>query len=119
MAVRLAHTHLIKDGTRVKSWTTRLERCRVWLDNLLLHVQMFVFGAAMSWVTVPYLLKRRQEMERLFVVIASARINGLPFMPASSELRLLPYFIPSFLYWRRLTIFSHELEGVDLRHIGH
>jgi hypothetical protein len=94
-------------------------RWREWWERLIAHLEMFVFGAAMSWVMVPYVLRRRQEMERLFVVIASAGMRGLPCMPASSELRLLPYFIPSFLYWRRLTIFSHELEGVDLRHIGH
>ena len=86
---------------------------------MIASVEMFVFGAAMSWVMVPYMLRRRQEMERLFALITSSAMMGLPCIPASSELRLLPYFIPSLMYWRRLTIFSHELEGVDLKHIGH
>ena len=89
------------------------------LARLWAHAEMFVFGAAMSWVAVPYLLRRRQERERLFAMLVSARMMGVPCMPASHELRLLPYLVPSLLYWKRLTLFSGELEGVDLRHIGH
>ncbi len=90
-----------------------------WLKELKAHLDAFIFGTAISWVAAPYAIRRRYELERLFGLMTSASLMGLPCIPATTELRLLPYMMPSLLAWRRMTIFSGELEGVDLRHIGH
>ena len=92
---------------------------RDWWQKLADRIEEFFFGAAMSWVTVPYMMKRRREMEMLFSVLASMRLLGLPLLPGIDEIHLIPFMLPNLLYWRRMTIFSDELQGVDLKHIGH
>lgn len=83
------------------------------------RLDAFLFGAAMSWVLPPYQIQQRKELERIFALMANARLMGLPLMPPVYGLRLLPYLMPSLLYWRRMRVFGHELEGVDLKHLGH
>lgn len=79
-----------------------------------------MFGAAMSWVLAPHLLKRRQELERLFMLVTTGDLMGASLMPPLNRLRLLPFMVPQILYWRRrLALWDEELEGVDLKHIGH
>lgn len=92
---------------------------RAMLGRLRLHVYAFLIGAAMSWVFVPHVIQRRKELERIFALLTSARLLGLPLMPPEYDLRLLPYLLPNLLYWRRMTPFQRELEGADLRHLGH
>lgn len=90
-------------------------RWRLWK----LHVDDFFFGAAMSWVMMPHTLRQRQELERIFALESGSRLLGLPLLPGVYRLKLLPYLVPNLLYWRRLTIFDRELEGADLKHLGH
>lgn len=79
-----------------------------------------MFGAAMSWVLAPYALKRRAELERIFMLLVEGHLIGLPFLPPFSGLRLLPYLVPQILYWRRrLALWDEALETADLRHLGH
>jgi hypothetical protein len=96
----------------LRGWKSRL---RLWK----LYVDAFFLGAAMSWVMVPHTMQQRTELERIFALEFSASLLGLPLMPPAYALRLLPYFLPSLLYWRRMTAFDRVMEGADLRHIGH
>lgn len=80
----------------------------------------FVSGAALSWAAVPYLLKRRQETENLFILITLLELNGYSPFPPRQRLFLLPYVIPQILYWRRrLALWDDALEVADLKHLGH
>ncbi len=80
----------------------------------------FVSGAALSWAAVPYLLKRRQETEYLFILITLLEISGYSPFPLRRRLFLLPYVIPQILYWRRrLALWDESLEVADLKHLGH
>ena len=80
----------------------------------------FIFGTAVSWVAPPYLLRRRDETERLFVLLTESYLLGLPLVPPQGRLFLLPYTIPNILAWkRRLRLWDDSLEMADLKHIGH
>jgi hypothetical protein len=83
------------------------------------RLDSFLLGAAMSWVLAPHQMRRRKELERIFALMANARLMGLPLMPPFCDLRLLPYLTPSLLYWHRMKAFYYELEGADLKHLGH
>lgn len=73
----------------------------------------------MSWVLVPQAIALRRELERILVLETAALATGAPLLPPTLNLRLLPHLVPVLLTWRRQTIFDRELEGADLRHIGH
>jgi hypothetical protein len=79
-----------------------------------------VAGAALSWTSVPYLLKRRKETENLFVFFTLLELWGMaPFLPRK-RLFMLPHVVPQILYWRRrLALWDDALETADLKHIGH
>jgi hypothetical protein len=94
------------------SWRDLLKRWRRTANQFLL-------GAALTWTLVPYQIQYRHEMEHIFGLILNSQAVGLPMLPPRSRLRLLPYFVPNLLYWKRMTIFDQALEGADLRHIGH
>jgi hypothetical protein len=79
----------------------------------------FLAGAALSWIAPPYVIRRRTEMERLFALMLSAELLGLPLLPPYYLLRFLPFELPVLLSWRRLSAFERELQWADLRHIGH
>lgn len=83
------------------------------------QVKAFFFGAAMSWVMAPHTLRMRKELERIFALESGARFLGLPLLPGVYSLRMLPYLVPNLLYWKRMTGFDRELEGADLKHLGH
>jgi hypothetical protein len=94
------------------------------LRTLLAHLRSrageFLFGAAMSWVMVPHLLKRRAELERLFILLTASDLLGAPVGPQPGGLWLLPFVVPQIMYWRRrLALWGEEMEVIDLRHIGH
>lgn len=90
------------------------------LMRLRAGISEFMFGAAMSWVLVPYTLKRRAELERIFIFLTASYLEGVPVMPPSAALRLLPYLVPQILYWRRrLALWDEALESADLKHLGH
>ncbi|MFQ5944380.1 MAG: hypothetical protein ACE5JF_12590, partial [Anaerolineales bacterium] len=60
------------------------------------------------------------EIERLFVLMTGADLIGLPLFPPRFKLQLLPFLMPQILYWRRrLALWDEDLEGLDLKHIGH
>ncbi len=83
-------------------------------------VREFMLGAAISWVSVPYLLRRRRTMENLFALDGYLIITGLSPAPPSARLWLLPYMVPQITSWqRRLRLWDESLETVDLAHIGH
>ena len=90
------------------------------LNALWRKIHEFVLGAALSWVLVPILLKRRDETERLFVLAMLLQNEGLAPLPPQKRLFLLPRMIPQIMAWRRrLRLWDDSLETVDLRHIGH
>ncbi len=80
----------------------------------------FLFGAALSWASVPYQLKRRKEFEEIFVLHTLMSLWGVPPLLPSRRLFLLPHVIPQILYWRRrLALWDESLETADLKHLGH
>ena len=79
----------------------------------------FLIGATLSWVLVPFQIRKRREMERIISLMFSTELMGMPLLPPSAHLRLLPFLMPSLMYWRRMTVFDRAIEGADLRHIGH
>lgn len=84
----------------------------------LLHE--FIAGAALSWAATPYVLKRRQETENLFMLATLLNYWGNSPVPPMKRLFLLPYTIPQILYWRRrLRLWDDSLESADLKHLGH
>jgi len=54
-------------------------------------------------------LRRRAELERLFVLALSGDLAGLPMLPSSHILALLPYVTPQIMTWRRLATVQGEL----------
>jgi len=87
-----------------------------WLDTL----RSFLFGAAISWIAPPYLLRRRRETERMFVLLMESSLLGIPLLPPRTRLGILPYAVPGILAWkRRLRLWDDSLEMADLKHIGH
>lgn len=97
---------------RYSFWHTLLTRF-----NRLLHD--FLAGAALSWISPPYVIQRRAEMERVFALMLNAELLGLPLLPPPYIIAFLPYEIPNLLSWRRMTSFERELQWADLRHLGH
>jgi len=94
-------------------WRGYLSRLRVWVAG-------FMFGMAVSWVMMPHALKRRAELERMFMLMTTGYLIGTPISPPSDGLRLLPYLVPQIMYWRRrMALWDGELELVDLKHLGH
>jgi hypothetical protein len=89
------------------------------LQRLRELIYDFLLGATLSWVLVPFQIRKRREMERMISLLFSAQMMGMPLLPASARLRLQPYLMPSLMYWRRITVFDRAIEGADLRHIGH
>lgn len=80
----------------------------------------FLAGTALSWTAVPYLLKRREEMENLFILATFLDMQGCSPLPLRRRLFLLPRVIPQILYWRRrLALWDETLESADLKHLGH
>ena len=83
-------------------------------------VREFMLGAAISWISVPYLLRRRHTMENLFALDAYLIINGLTPAPPNARLWLLPYMVPQIMSWQhRLRLWDESLETANLAHIGH
>ncbi len=88
--------------------------------RFLYTVRGFMYGAAKSWVMVPYQLKKRRELEHLFVVLMLSEQAGVPLSPPDLQLRLLPYLVPQILYWRRrMRLWDDDLEMAHLPHLGH
>jgi hypothetical protein len=80
----------------------------------------FVAGTALSWTSVPYLLKRRKETENLFILMTLLDLMGTTPLPPRDRLMMLPHVVPQILYWRRrLALWDDSLETADLKHIGH
>lgn len=96
-------------------WKIWRERVFGWSRS----VSAFLLGASFSWTVMPYLLQYRKETDRMMALILNAQLLGLPLLPSTAILRLLPFLVPSLLWWRRTSIFTEALEGADLRHIGH
>ncbi len=91
-----------------------------WWWRLLAQVRGFMAGAALSWTAVPYLLRRRREMEELFVLDLYLGLLGLEPVPPQERLWLIPYVVPQILAWRRrLRLWDDSLETANLAHIGH
>jgi hypothetical protein len=90
-----------------------------WFRRVREFFYEFLIGATLSWVLVPYQIRKRQEMEQLITLIFSTDILGIPVLPPRDRLRLLPYILPRLMHWRRMTIFDRAIEGADLRHLGH
>ena len=68
----------------------------------------------------PYTAKLRAELERLLAMMIGWDAVGLSFVPPTDKLRLLPFLVPQILYWRRrLVLWDEDLEGLDIKHIGH
>jgi len=90
------------------------------LQRISDSIHEFVAGAALSWASVPYILKRRQETEKLFIALTFLELTGNSPLPSRGRLFLLPFVIPQILNWkRRLALWDDSLETADLKHIGH
>ncbi len=53
-------------------------------------------------------LKTRAEMGRLFVLCLSADLVGVPLLPSTRSLDLLPYVVPQIMGWRRKAVLEGE-----------
>lgn len=83
-------------------------------------VRGFLYGAAKSWVLVPYQMRHREALERIFMLLVLTEQMGTPIAPADLRVRLLPYLVPQILYWkRRLWLFDEQLELTNVQHLGH
>lgn len=82
-------------------------------------VHDFFAGAALSWISPPYMIRRHAEMERMFALMLNAALLGVPLLPPPYIVRFLPYEVSILLSWRRRTAFDREVQWADLRHIGH
>lgn len=101
------------DHNKPSGFVETMEHAMDWLQG-------FVFGAALSWTSVPYLLLRRRENERLFSLALYLNLRGLSPFPPRYRLWMLPEITPQILYWRRkLALWDDALEMADLKHIGH
>ncbi len=90
------------------------------LTTLWRKTHEFLLGAALSWVFVPILLKRRDETERLFVLVMLLQSEGLAPLPPRQRLFMLPRSVPLILKWRRrLHLWDDSLDTADLKHLGH
>ncbi len=97
-------------------WQALMTVLRRWSDA----IHGFAFGAAMSWVTVPFVKKKNKELEELFMLLIISDLMGVPIAPSTLRFRLLPYMWPRIAYWkRRLNLWDEELENANLRHLGH
>ena len=95
-------------------------KAKPFFQNLYQNIREFVAGAALSWTSVPYLLKRRHETENLFVFQLLFDLHGISPVPPDMRLWMLPHVVPQILYWRRrLALWDEALETADLKHIGH
>lgn len=98
----------------------KLESIRALLQRGIDTLREFLAGAALSWMSVPYLLHRRRETENLFILMTILGLVGSSPVPQRYRLFLLPYVVPQIMSWRRrLALWDDSLETVDLRHIGH
>ena len=90
------------------------------MSRFLDKVYEFFSGAALSWTSVPYLLLRRSETEKLFALAFLLNLHGLSPLPPRYRLLLLLEMTPQIMYWRRkLLLWDDDLEMADLKHIGH
>ncbi len=98
----------------------RLEHYREALTGALHGVSEFLFGAALSFIMPPYVIRRRDELERLFILNITTDLLGIPVIPSPHHLRLLPFVVPQIMLWRRrLALWDDSLETADLKHLGH
>lgn len=96
------------------------KRWRSTLARLNGRMHQFLFGAAMSWVLPPHTMKRRDTLERMFMLMTVGDLMGVSLVPPPTALTLLPFVVPQILYWRRrLLMWDEDLEEANLRHIGH
>ena len=101
------------DHNKPSGFVETMEHAMEWLRG-------FVFGAALSWTSVPYLMLRRHETEKLFALALLLNLHGFSPLPARSRLWLLLEMTPQIMYWRRkLLLWDDDLEMADLKHIGH
>jgi len=90
------------------------------ISRLTAWIHEFFSGAALSWTSVPYLLLRRHETEKLFALAFLLNLHGIPLLPPRYRLWLLLEMTPQIMYWRRkLLLWDDDLEMADLKHIGH
>jgi hypothetical protein len=101
-----------KQYAKAKSWHERLARFSDVLHD-------FFAGAALSWISPPYVIQRHAEMERMFALMLNAELLGVPLLPPPYIVRFLPFEVPVLLSWRRMTSFDRETQFADLRHLGH
>jgi len=98
----------------------KLSRFTETMDRFITWLYEFFSGAALSWTSVPYLLLRRRETEKLFVLALFLNMHGLSPLPSRYRLWLLLEALPQIMYWRRrLALWDDNLEMADLKHIGH
>lgn len=90
------------------------------ISRLITWLHEFFSGAALSWTSVPYLMLRRRETEKLFAFAFLLNLNGLSPLPPRYRLWMLLEMTPQIMYWRRkLLLWDDDLEMADLKHIGH
>jgi hypothetical protein len=90
------------------------------INRFITWLYEFFSGAALSWTSVPYLMLRRSENEKLFALALFLNLHGLSPLPPLYRLWLLPEVTPQIMYWRRkLLLWDDDLEMADLKHIGH
>jgi hypothetical protein len=90
------------------------------ISRFITWLYEFFSGAALSWTSVPYLMLRRHENEKLFALAFFLNLYGLSPLPPRYRLWLLLEMTPQIMYWRRkLTLWDDDLEMADLKHIGH
>ena len=102
-----------QDGHREMKELSFWHRVERWIRG-------FVYGAAQSWVMAPLHLRRREDLERMWITMMFSELAGAPLAPPDLRLRLLPYLVPHILYWRhRLSLWDEQMETTHFQHLGH
>jgi hypothetical protein len=83
----------MKKGEVVRDRSTRWRRA---LAN-------FVYGLT-GWEFARHALEMRREVESLFMVLVYGDLVGVPVMPPSYSLRLLPYVVRDLPRWKRAIV---------------
>ena len=76
----------------------------------------FLYGAT-GYEFARHALQMRRQMEAVFMVVTMGDLVGVPILPPSYSMRLLPYVVPDIAKWKRETARRRdfwEREELDL-----
>ncbi|MBI4527155.1 MAG: hypothetical protein HY695_25445 [Deltaproteobacteria bacterium] len=70
------------------------------LAELWRLAKQFTYGMT-GYQFVRHALATRKDLESIFIVLTLGDLIGVPVLPPSYSLRLLPYLVPELAGWKR------------------